>query len=345
VPLILDAIGGIDRPHIPIPGALHLSSYKEWWHFNLVDDASGLDAIVNLSLSGDIRRTDGGQANLILLTQEPQHGWRGGLDIYDGLAATVGVEGVDLALGRSSIRYAEGRYSLDLRSEDGSVRVRVELVPAAEPMLVWKDTPVGSGHINWLIIPYLVANGTVRVADRRYQIRGARAYHDHNWGRWRWGDNFGWDWGFCAAATELDSEPLSFVYDRTVDRRGNRIVEHSLAVWRGEDLLRFFARHMISVRRSGTYREKVRRLPGVAGLIDGARVGTIPARIDFAGRCDEDVIEGAYIPDAALQIAIPRETGFGLVELNETLGWLTLSGTIAGIPFNATRRACFEFVG
>ena len=25
--------------------------------------------------------------------------------------------------------------------------------------------------------------------------RGATGYHDHNWGRWRWGDDVGWEWG------------------------------------------------------------------------------------------------------------------------------------------------------
>lgn len=345
MPLVLEAIGGIDRPHVPPSGDPALSTYKEWWHFNIIDDAAGLDVIVNLSLTGDIRTGDEGQANLIFLSLEADRGWRGGLDVFDGLSATVDERGVDLAVGQSSIRYSDGCYRLWLRSANGQLAADLRLVPATEPMLVWKDTPIGSGHINWMIVPYLSASGWVRIGERRVSMEGARAYHDHNWGHWHWGDNFGWDWGFCAAATELGGEPLSLVYDRTVDRRGARVAEHSLAVWRGEQLLRFFARQMIRVRHSGTYRGHVRRIPGVSNLMDPARVATIPARIDLTARFGEDLVEASYIPDAALQIAIPRETGFGLVELNETMGWLTLAGTLAGWPFNVTRRACFEFVG
>lgn len=345
MPLFLEAIGTADRPHVPARGDSRLDQYKEWWHFNVIDDASGLDLIVNLSLSGDIRRPDGGEATLILLAQDLARGWLGGPDIYDGLAAKVTAKEMDVSVAGSRIGYADGRYQLRLSDRAGLIRMELDLTPAAEPMVVWKDTPIGRGHINWVILPSLIADGTVRAHDRDYQISNARAYHDHNWGFWRWGDNFGWDWGFCAAATEVAGAPISIVYDRTVDRAGHQVMEHSLAVWHGENLARFFARRMLTMRRSGTYRGSVRRIPGVAALMDGARVASIPARIDILAEDGGDRLEASYIPDAAIQIAIPRERGFGLVELNETLGWLTLSGSLDGEAFAATRRACFEFVG
>lgn len=345
MPLILETIGITDRPHVPSSGDPHISDYKEWWHFNLIDDRSGLDMIVNLSLSGNIRSADEGQANLILLTQEPHLGWRGGLNIFDGLAAEVSPQDVSIALGSSRIDYQDNRYRLQLLHETDAISADLELFPVTEPLMVWKDTPIGSGHINWVIVPYLIARGTVSVEGRDYAVDDARAYHDHNWGRWRWGDNFGWDWGFCAAAADLGGMPLSLVYDRTVDRAGNRVVEHSLVLWHGERLLKFFGRHMLSMQRAGCYRGPVRKLPGVAALMDSAHVATIPGRVDLLALDGTDRLEASYIPDSAIQIAIPRETGFGLVQLNETLGWLTIAGQIDGLSFAVTRRACFEFVG
>jgi hypothetical protein len=344
--LIPQAVGIVDRPHVPMPGDPGLGRYKEWWHFNLLDDASGLDLIVNLSLSGNIREADQGQANLILLSHEPSIGWTGGVAQYDGLAAILSEDTVDLRLGGSNIGFDGEAYRLKMRDlEHGPIELDLRLRPATEPMLVWKNTPIGEGHINWLILADLTVEGEIQIADRRYLMHKARCYHDHNWGFWRWGENFGWDWGFCAAATEVEGRPLSFVYDRTVDRAGNRVVEHSLVLWHGEKLLKFFARHMIQMRRAGHYRGRVRRIPGVANLINPAQVGTIPGRVDIIACDEEDRLEASYIPDTALQIGIPRETGFGLVELNETLGWLTLSGSVGGMSFMTTRRACFEFVG
>lgn len=346
MPLIAGTLGLIDRPHIPAPGDPRAATYKEWWHFNLLDDASGLDLIVNLSLSGDIRTARAGEANLILLAYQPSQGWTGGVTQHDGLAARVAEDTVDIALEAVSVRYNHDHYRVQARDPGGEgIELDLVLVPQTEPMVVWKNTPLGSGHINWAIVPYLTVEGSVRVGQRRYRLAGARGYHDHNWGHWRWGENFGWDWGFCSAFAEVAGLPMSFVYDRTVDRTGNRVMEHSLALWHGETLLKFFPRQQVRMRRRGHYRGPIRRSPGVGALIDPAHVGTVPGRVEIEAADGEEWVEARYIPDAALQIAIPRETGFGIVELNETLGWLTISGELGGMAFTATRRACFEFVG
>jgi hypothetical protein len=80
-------------------------------------------------------------------------------------------------------------------------------------------------------------------------------------------------------------------------------------------------------------------------LVDPSRVASVPRRIELSARDGPDWIDAAFEPDTALQIAVPRETGFGLVELNETLGWLTAEGETGGRRLSVRRRACFEFVG
>ena len=65
----------------------------------------------------------------------------------------------------------------------------------------------------------------------------------------------------------------------------------------------------------------------------------------MSARDGADWVEARYEPDTAIQIAIPKETGFGLIELNETLGTLVAEGEVAGRPIRISRRACFEFVG
>ena len=343
--LVPEAVGLADRPHTPEPGDPQLATYKEWWHFNVVDDAAHLDLIANISISGDPRTVSGGRAHVILLTHHPATGWMGGVEEFHALGARLSEVELDIEVGSTRVAFADGRFRLQAEHYGNRpVTVDLALTPRTEPMMVWKDTPIGSGHINWLIIPYLHADGTARVGGREHRIDGARAYHDHNWGHWRWGDNFGWDWGFCAAAADVEGMPLSFVYDRTVDRAGARVAEHSLALWRGESLFKFFARRMIRARTSGWFRAPVRRIPGVGNLVNATQVATIPGRVEISARDDDDWIEANYVPDAALQISVPRERGFGMVELNETLGQLTLSGSVAGQPFSATRRACFEFV-
>jgi hypothetical protein len=336
-------IGIMDRPHIPRAGDPDLHRHKEWWHFNVIDDRSGLDLIVNLSISGDVRTPAGGEANLVVLAYDQRIGWTGNIDQYDGLAARIDPRRLEISVGASTIAYKEGAFRLNLASRDGLVASLI-LFPETEPLVVWKDTRLGSGHINWVIVPSLRAEGTLVVGDRVHRISEARAYHDHNWGEWRWGENFGWDWGFCSAALMADGQPISFVYDRTSDRTGSRTLEHSLMLWRGRELTKFFTRRMLRVRRSGWFRGPIRRLPGVAHLVDARSVATIPARLEIAVDDSSDRLEATYIPDTAVQIALARETGDGLLALNETMGWLTLSARIDGVAMTVTRRACFEFV-
>ena len=67
------------------------------------------------------------------------------------------------------------------------------------------NVPLGHGEatINWVVVPRLRADGWVMVDERRYELDGELAYHDHNWGVWR---AVTWEWG---AGTGRD---LSLLY-------------------------------------------------------------------------------------------------------------------------------------
>lgn len=337
-------LGAADRLHTPPPGDPSLPRHKEWHHFNLVEDQAGLDAIVNLSLTGDPHEPGAGYANLILLTHEAGRGWRGDIDLHDAAALRGRTDRVDLGVGLSRLWFEDGRYRLETALRDGSVRASLQFAPLAEPLMVWKETPVGSRHLNWLVVPSLGVSGEIVIEGRPYDLCAARAYHDHNWGVWRWGEDFGWDWGFCADACEIGGQSLSLVYHRTTDRSGTRVQEHTLALWRGRELGKVFSRRMLQARRIGRFVGEVRRRPPALALLRHDRVRSVPERIVVEGRDGEDWIEMTYVVDAALQIAIPNEMNFGIVELNETMGWLEMQGVVGGSAFSCRRRTCFEIV-
>jgi hypothetical protein len=341
---LLEPLARMDRPHAPSPADPALACYKEWWHFTLVDEANGIDVILNLSVAGNILAGDAGEANLVALVRQGGR-WIGGIDRHDGLAARLARECLDLEIGLSRLHGDGDRLHLKVRRRADDVAVDLVLTPFTEPLVVWKDTPLGRGHINWLILPGLRADGWVEANGTRFNVSGARAYHDHNWGHWQWGDNFGWDWGFSAAAAVIDGAPLSLVYDRTAERHGDRTLEHSLMLWRGSQLAEFFAHRRLQHRTKGLFRGPVRRIPGVAALIDPAMPAAVPARLEIEADDGSNQLRLAYEPETVVQVAVPRETGFGLVTLNESMGWLSLSGRLWGHAISARARACFEFVG
>lgn len=65
----------------------------------------------------------------------------------------------------------------------------------------------------------------------------------------------------------------------------------------------------------------------------------------ISARDDSDWLDVQYEVTAALQIAVPCETGFHVVGLNETFGKVHIRGSLSGQAVNFTARCCFEFLG
>ena len=65
----------------------------------------------------------------------------------------------------------------------------------------------------------------------------------------------------------------------------------------------------------------------------------------ISARDDADWLDVDYEVTAALQIAVPCETGFHVVGLNETFGKVQITGVVSGEEVNFSARCCFEFLG
>lgn len=339
------ALAILDRAHVPPPGHPDLPTYKEWWHIALIDEALGLDLIVNLSLSGDVHRAGAGRATRIVLAHEAAHGWTHDFALSDGLGADPGDAALALTFGGATLLAQDETLVLTLPQGPGSrISGQITLHPCADPLMIWKNTRIGRGRINWFVVPAMEASGDLMIDGRPYLLTATPAYHDHNWGAWIWGDNFGWDWGFAARMIDTRDGWLSLVYDRTTDRQGQVSLEHSLGIWVEHRLSHFFARRQVQVGMQGSFDGRVARIPVMTGLIDPARPVGIPQALTLRAVDGDAWIEARFQPQQALQIAIPAEGLPGLAELNETLGLLTVTGQIGDQAFSTQRRACFEFL-
>ena len=337
----------IDRPHLPAPGADNIGQFKEWFHFNLLGLPGDLDVIVNISFSGDVMCAGAGGADVVVLCHRNLDGWAGGIESYEGTAAHIDRSRLALTVGDDvALRCEGGTYHLSIRSREGCPGMHVELFPHAEPMLLWNDTPIGSGSLNWLIAPHLEARGEIHLPAETVVFDAACAYHDHNWGHWRWGDDFGWEWGFASdMGRALGSGRLTVVFDRTTDRIGGASFEHTLALWRDHTLIKLFTRQMLRARREGQFAGPIPRRPGAAWLVAPGKVQSVPRIFLISARNDADWLDVEYGVSAALQIAVPSEFGFRIVGLNETFGKVHVKGVLSGESVSFSARCCFEFLG
>jgi hypothetical protein len=188
----------IDRFHIP---PVRDSTWAEWHYFNVVLD-EGRWVYATLMVAGEVG-VPGRWGGRILLTVRERDGTHRSLTRdLPGEQVRFDTASPDLRFGeRAFVRLEGGGYRV--AADAGGVRVDLRVLPA--PRRYFPPTDLGSDSlISGYVTPalYARADGTVCL-PRCEAVRGAQAYHDHNWGVWR---DVSWEWG---SASDAD---LSLLY-------------------------------------------------------------------------------------------------------------------------------------
>jgi hypothetical protein len=186
----------------------------------------------------------------------------------------------------------------------------------------------------------LTVAGEWTVGDERADLRGASAYHDHNWGRWHWGDDVGWEWG-CF----LQPSPgAAIVLSRTTDRAHRNLDPASLAVHVG-NRRRAFPGPSIKLDYDGELETIARRAPGALAALhqDHARL-RLPRRllIRASDGIDHMMIEFTGREAAQLIAGDPAVRGYGFI--NEIAGEFTCEGKLGDLEITGNGLGVLEHV-
>jgi hypothetical protein len=315
---------------------------KEWHHFCILTDE--IEVILNMNLSGDTRPAalPGARlARMILLVREGR--WQGDVDSIPTRDVSVRLGKIDLQFGHNRVRFRDGGFEISAALQSQPVSLHLRLVPTALPLLLFNNTPIGPGQINWLVVPRLEASGKVIVGGRVYELDRARAYHDHNWGKWLWGHDFAWEWGFILP--EQGGSPWGLVFDRTTNRSRTDTLELTLALWKGSQLKRIFSQRDISINRSGFLQQKqVLKVPRVMRLLSPELTTDTPAEMEIQAVKGEDRLAVSLKMQEVCQIAIPNETDLGVTLINEISGRARVEGEVKGERIEFSGRGIFEIL-
>ena len=148
---------------------------------------------------------------------------------------------IDLAVGESAVRFADGCYQVRARLKDESVAIDATWTPQAEAVRIENM----GGFINTFIVPRLATSGEVVIRGRRVVLRAVPGYHDHNWGTWDWSRDLGWNWGYLLDEPSSGSTTLatSIVFGQVTDA--------TRSAARTELVLHGVARRRVDARVSG----------------------------------------------------------------------------------------------
>lgn len=336
-----DALTRADRFRRVPPSLRSTRGHKEWLHFCVYGD--DIDVLLNFSVVDDLSPgSDGELARLTLLAG--RGGWEGDLVTFPLGSWSTGVGEAYAEFPGGFVQYRGGRYFLQAELEKAGLWVRLFLEPVTMPSLV-NNVQVGDGPpIHWMVAPRLLATGEARVGTRTHRFERVPAYHDHNWGEFRWGRDFAWEWGF-GLPREAEN-PWTVVFVRLSDRQHTRVMMQGLFVWRGHREAKVFRGRDLTIELEGQFSEPPGCIvPGVMRLVHPGSATDVPSVVHIHARNGADWVRVTFTSKAVGQVVIPNDDDLGLTIINEVQGDLHVEGTIRDEEFAFDTQTIFEFLG
>ncbi|MGV9798299.1 hypothetical protein ACWDTP_09585 [Mycobacterium sp. NPDC003449] len=334
-------LGHADFLRAPVLAAARPEGFKEWHHF--VVHADGTRLLVNFSLTD--QAGPGGRRRLVprVIVIVHDGGWSGVVERFDDADVDLSADLAALVIGgnRMVVRPDGYRVSIDLPGP--GIRAEIAFTAVSRPFVV-NNQPVGAGRMSWLFVPRLRADGWLSVDGRGYDLDAAVAYHDHNWGRFRWGDDFGWTWG--AILPGRAGDPWSAVFLAMTDRRRLRCLSQALYVWHHDEPAAIFRHAAVRTRSGGRLgRGPDCTLPPPMGILLDGELPGVPERVEVAATRAGDTVRAEFLASSYARLGLPGDVSPRHVTvLCECAGTARLTGTIGGREIDAVGVGVFEFL-
>lgn len=324
----------------PSPLDLSASSYKDWLHLNVFVPDQGMVVVVNTSLHGDpVSPSSLGVGTVVLHRAGGAPSILATVDARSRHDRTVDVGPSTIAVGTTArVTLGDSGAFLGASVDTDDVELDVLAQSAALPIEVESPVPFGSGWISWRAVPRLDLAGRLRVGGRDVRLDRAIGYHDHNWGRWRWGDDIGWRWGAFPSTGDVTVT----VAHRT-DRRHR--TGHPIARVQIGSQPRDFPPRTVQIHYSGRLDRPVRRLPGaLAALRSDRRRPDLPERVSTVVHDGFDRLRIDFEVDEAVQLIASDPVRPGQTFIHELVGRFELGGRMFGREVSASGLGVFEHV-
>jgi hypothetical protein len=325
----------------PLLATAQAEGFKEWHHF--VVHGRGRRLLINFSLTSETSRAgESGLGPRVIVIVGDQR-WTGAIERYDDSELEVSADLGDMRIGgnRLTVRPDGYRVVVDLPGQD--IRGELHLTSVSRPFVV-NNQPVGEGRMCWLFVPRLRARGWLRIGTQEHHIDNDLAYHDHNWGRFWWGDDFAWTWG--TVLPQGPDDPWSLVFLQMTDRRRLRTLSQALYVWHHDKPAAIFRHAAVRTRTDGMLRRAADcTLPAPMGLLLDGEASGVPERIEVTANRAGDTVFAEFRPTSYARLAQPSEVCLDRsTVLCETSGTARVSGSINGTSVDFLGAGVFEFL-
>ena len=307
-------------------------TYKEWHYFNIIDEDPDLKFFVTFNIGGNLSNPSQSYSHVLMaydINNIP------GMSVNrDFIEYTYSNETPDVEINNSYVKLLPNGYEVYAESTDGNIVFSATFIPKASPSTVFSGTIGNYGQMNWVTAaPVCKVNGNLRINGTVYSLDGVRGYHDHNWGRWMWCDNIGWDWGQAIELNDEEDDTDVGRYGMTIGRltNGSHTMDgiSRLQIWKNKKQIAAFDNVTFSYD-FGIY----------------PYLYPCPLLINATAKSDDgDSITSIFETSNGLPINIGQLLGEGCdLTVCELTGNYTVSGIIDGKPFNFQAEGFAEYV-
>jgi hypothetical protein len=285
----------LEALRIPINSPSSSLDWKDWYHYILFDMTSCISILCNISLSGRPGYGHITCTGIVTIPQKPVFrdlcaGPYGFCVDYDWQDTMVVQHPVAILSTETTLLIDNKCCSVMLKNDRSSIEISFTGTANATPILVPETLPFGSGFIGWGFIPGMTVTGHVRLGSQKINIDPVNwfCYHDHNYGRFRWGEDIGWIW-FIATFYEKNGQKLSFVLHRGNNRDLSCTGVPYLFIYINNEMRKIFTGASLNLEWTWE-NTAVRpiRLPGTMATLFSNRTVTMPSSLLVSGSDDAD---------------------------------------------------------
>lgn len=344
----------VEDLRIPLDDPASPMDWKDWYHFILLDLQSGLRVLVNTTLIG---RPQQGQMQVSFIVNLPSPQIAESLRPDTPLATfgtTFCLEWQPDMVRRNPLQLQgngmqliiNGRNSvIEVQDERTQLSLRCQAEAEATPLLVTEDSPFGSGFIGWGLVPGLKVIGELSVCGQSFNIhQDWFGYHDRNFGRFRWGEDIGWEW-FVASVRDNQGRTLTLV----LDRRTNK--DHSISglpyifIYLDRELRKVFLGSTLHIHWDWSASPVLPpRLPGPMASLFGDRTLKVPQTLQVDAADEQDRLSLTMQFEAITELVVPDNQSRQYTFIEEVTGNVAVRLTLEGETLQATGLVYGEYV-
>ena len=305
----------VEQLRIPLNDSRSPIDWKDWYHYILFDLKTGLRVLVNMTAIGRPGQGEIQTSFLITVPSEivqlenlPETAFAsfGTAFSQEWNPEKVSQEPL-LWQGKGIQLQVNGTQTLvDVRDGRSQLSIQFEAEAIANPLLVTENSPFGNGFIGWGLLPGLQATGQLSICGQSLPIStNWFCYHDRNFGRFRWGEDIGWEWFVTHAICE-DGTPIVLVLDKRTNKDHSEPGFPYMFIYVRNQLRKVFLGATLNIKWHASELSTIPpRLPGIMALLFSDRKLHIPKALQVTAADERDQITIELSFESIVELVVP----------------------------------------